>query len=297
MRRSSLRAGAHASRFSTRTRTRARPWPVAVRRAPNPREAAPKRRRMKVPPPASTEWTPTRDRSWCGSGDSSSHEQQRTPGAAGRARVEGGVSEVASTAEPKQDARGASSFASPRGLAAAVAALLLSSAARADVAARRRASGSTRSRGRAPREIGPFGRHVQLACDALGGACQVAASEKQAEYRATLACEAPESWQLELQRIDGTEESSSASRSTAIARRASARPRSGRRTRASREPPPRKLTARRGRRAASPARRARRRAACRRRRAAAPERAASSSARRRAAPRRRARLRRADAPG
>jgi hypothetical protein len=87
---------------------------------------------------------------------------------------------------------------------AAAAALLLSTAARAD------GDGPTgiwvdAQPWTCAGEIGPFARHVQLACDALGGACQVAASEKQAEYRATLACEAPESWQLELQRIDGTE--------------------------------------------------------------------------------------------
>ena len=38
------------------------------------------------------------------------------------------------------------------------------------------------------KELGPFGRHVQLACDALGGSCEVVATEKQAAFRAALAC-------------------------------------------------------------------------------------------------------------
>lgn len=54
-------------------------------------------------------------------------------------------------------------------------------------------------------ELGPFGRHVQLACDSIGGACEVAASEKQADFRASLACGEPEAWSLVLQKSDGSE--------------------------------------------------------------------------------------------
>ena len=54
-------------------------------------------------------------------------------------------------------------------------------------------------------ELGPFGRHVQLACDAIGGACEVASSEKQADFRASLACGEPDRWALVLQKSDGAE--------------------------------------------------------------------------------------------
>lgn len=54
-------------------------------------------------------------------------------------------------------------------------------------------------------ELGPFARHVQLACDSIGGACEVAAAEKQADFRASLACGEAESWTLVLQKSDGSE--------------------------------------------------------------------------------------------
>lgn len=54
-------------------------------------------------------------------------------------------------------------------------------------------------------EVGPFARHVQLACDAVGGGCEVAASEKKADYRAALACADKEAWTLVLTESNGTE--------------------------------------------------------------------------------------------
>jgi hypothetical protein len=54
-------------------------------------------------------------------------------------------------------------------------------------------------------ELGPFGRHVQLACDSLGGSCEVARTEKQAAFRAALVCGEADAWTLELHKADGSE--------------------------------------------------------------------------------------------
>jgi hypothetical protein len=48
------------------------------------------------------------------------------------------------------------------------------------------------------RELPRFARNVELACDAVGGACEIAASAAEATERATLYCDGRDTWRVEL---------------------------------------------------------------------------------------------------